>query len=293
MERGDEPVPRDEALGVLPPGGAAARCRSSPSPTRADGPRAMPRPAGPGRPPAGAGGAGRVQPLAGVALGARVAARRFERRGARGRRAPSRRGSPRRCPSRRCPTASACSYIGAALAELLRCLGGIEGAMTHDRCRARGDAALRLAVGGSGGIPMKVATLDRTALAAALDVAGADGWLLYDFQGVNPVLGQVLGHRRHGAAGGCSCYLPRDGEPVAVAHRIELQSVAGFPGTVLPYSRWEELHAALRQRGGRQAAVAMEVAAERCGAVPRPGAERRGAAAHRSSGRRWCPRRRW
>ena len=24
-------------------------------------------------------------------------------------------------------------------------------------------------------------------------VAGADGWLLYDFQGVNPVLGQVLG----------------------------------------------------------------------------------------------------
>ncbi len=39
--------------------------------------------------------------------------------------------------------------------------------------------------------------------------------------------------------------LPRDGEPVAVAHKIELASVEGFPGRVLPYARWEELHAAL------------------------------------------------
>jgi Xaa-Pro aminopeptidase len=93
---------------------------------------------------------------------------------------------------------------------------------------------------------MKVASLDRTALAAALDAAGADGWLLYDFQGMNPVLSQVLG------IGGMASrrlfvLLPRDGEPVAVAHKIELQPLAGFPGTVLPYARWEELHAALRQ----------------------------------------------
>ena len=38
---------------------------------------------------------------------------------------------------------------------------------------------------------MKVASIDRAALASALDAAGADGWLLYDFQGVNPVLAQV------------------------------------------------------------------------------------------------------
>jgi len=101
-------------------------------------------------------------------------------------------------------------------------------------------------------------TPDREALAEALGVAKADGWLLYDFQGVNPVLGQVLGIGGMGSRR-LFVYLPRSGEPVAVAHRIELQSVAGFPGRVIPYSRWEELHEALRGVvAGKR--VAMEVA---------------------------------
>jgi hypothetical protein len=37
------------------------------------------------------------------------------------------------------PDGSACTYFSALFAELLRVLGGYEGAMTHDRCRARGD----------------------------------------------------------------------------------------------------------------------------------------------------------
>jgi Xaa-Pro aminopeptidase len=105
---------------------------------------------------------------------------------------------------------------------------------------------------------MMLALPDRAALAAALELAGADGWLLYDFQGVNPVLGQVLGITGMGSRR-LFVYLPRTGEPVAVAHRIELQSVAGFPGRVLPYARWEELHDALRSVvAGKR--VAMEVA---------------------------------
>jgi hypothetical protein len=36
---------------------------------------------------------------------------------------------------------SACGFIGSMLAEMLRLLVEMEGAMTHDRCRARGDAA--------------------------------------------------------------------------------------------------------------------------------------------------------
>jgi Xaa-Pro aminopeptidase len=105
---------------------------------------------------------------------------------------------------------------------------------------------------------MSVTTPDQALLAAALDVAGADGWLLYDFQGVNPVLGQVLGVGGMGSRR-LFVYLPRSGEPVAVAHRIELQSVAGFPGRVIPYARWEELHEALRSVvAGKR--VAMEVA---------------------------------
>ena len=38
------------------------------------------------------------------------------------------------------PDGEACVFVGSMLAELLRLLAGMEGAMTHDRCAARGDA---------------------------------------------------------------------------------------------------------------------------------------------------------
>lgn len=105
-----------------------------------------------------------------------------------------------------------------------------------------------------------LAGLDRSALRAALEEAGADAWLLYDFRGVNPVAGRVLGVGGMGTRR-LFVLLPRDGEPVAVAHRIELQGVAGFPGTIVPYARWEELHTALgRLIAGRT--VAMEISPE-------------------------------
>ncbi len=105
-------------------------------------------------------------------------------------------------------------------------------------------------------VKLPPAGLVRQALAAA----GADGWLLYDFQTMNPVARQVLaltglGSRR------LFVYLPADGEPVAVVHRIEMQPFEHFAGRVVPYSRWEELHAALGEvvRGRR---VAMEVSGD-------------------------------
>jgi hypothetical protein len=39
------------------------------------------------------------------------------------------------------PDGSACDFYGAAYGELLRRLTGFEGAMVHERCRARGDDA--------------------------------------------------------------------------------------------------------------------------------------------------------
>jgi Xaa-Pro aminopeptidase len=101
---------------------------------------------------------------------------------------------------------------------------------------------------------------DRPALGEALASLGADGWLLFAFHGLNPVATRILeleglNTRR------LFVYLPREGEPVAVAHRIELAPVAGFPGRVLPYSRWEELHAALGSVvAGKR--LAMEVSPE-------------------------------
>lgn len=98
---------------------------------------------------------------------------------------------------------------------------------------------------------------DRRQLAAGLDAVGADAWLLFDFHGLNPVAGRVLGL---GGMGSRRLFvlLPREGEPVAVVHKIEMQPLEGFPGRLIPYARWEELHEALTSIvKGRT--VAMEV----------------------------------
>jgi Xaa-Pro aminopeptidase len=102
-----------------------------------------------------------------------------------------------------------------------------------------------------------LAGLDRVALRTALDEAGADAWLIYDFRGVNPVAARVLGVGGMGTRR-LFVLLPREGELVAVAHRIELQGVEHFPGRVVPYARWEELHAALDALV-RGRTVAMEI----------------------------------
>src|SRR3989442_1690825 len=52
--------------------------------------------------------------------------------------------------------------------------------------------------------------------------------------------------------------LPREGTPVAIAHRIELASFDGFPGDVRPYAAWRELHDKLRALVAGKT-VAMEV----------------------------------
>lgn len=101
---------------------------------------------------------------------------------------------------------------------------------------------------------------DPRELREALAAAGVDGWLLFAFHGLNPVATRVLGLEGLNTRR-LFVLLPREGAPVAVAHRIELAAVEGFPGTVVPYSRWEELHAALGAAvAGKR--LAMEISPE-------------------------------
>src|SRR5918992_2117400 len=72
----------------------------------------------------------------------------------------------------------------------------------------------------------------------------ADGWLLCAFDGRNPGGGRGLGVPGM-IARRLFVLLPRDGEPTAIVHRIELQGMEHFPGKIIPYSRWSELHGAL------------------------------------------------
>ena len=82
-----------------------------------------------------------------------------------------------------------------------------------------------------------------------------DGWLLFDFHGMNPVATRVLG------LGGLATrrlfvLLPAAGEPIALAHRIEQHRVAGFPGEVRVYAAWRELEQELaRLVAGKRLAI--------------------------------------
>ena len=102
--------------------------------------------------------------------------------------------------------------------------------------------------------------IDLDELHQALAKSDLDGWLLYDFHGLNPVADRVLGLTGMNTRR-LFVLLPRAGEPVAVAHKIELQGLEGFPGRVVPYARWSELHEALAALvAGRR--LAMEISPE-------------------------------
>ena len=110
-----------------------------------------------------------------------------------------------------------------------------------------------------------LAAIDRGRLSAALERIGADGWLLFDFHGCNPVAQQLLPSGKL-ATRRLFVWVPRQGPITAIVHRIELQPFAAFEGTILPYSRHTELHAALTAVVGGKIA-AMEISARV--AVPR------------------------
>ena len=105
--------------------------------------------------------------------------------------------------------------------------------------------------------PPLLENFDFPALRELLGKLGADGWLLYDFHGINPAATRVLGIKGMGTRR-FFVLLPREGKPVAIAHRIELASFDRFPGEVRPYAAWRELHDELRALVGGKT-VAMEV----------------------------------
>jgi Xaa-Pro aminopeptidase len=96
------------------------------------------------------------------------------------------------------------------------------------------------------------------ALQSALDKSGLDGWLLYDFHGLNPVAVGMLElpgmtTRRF------FVYIPRSGAPVAITHAIEQGPWLGWPAKWRKekYTSWRTLESLLAGLvGGKR--VAME-----------------------------------
>ncbi|MDQ6718897.1 MAG: Xaa-Pro peptidase family protein [Gemmatimonadota bacterium] len=93
---------------------------------------------------------------------------------------------------------------------------------------------------------------------AALKDAGVDGWLLYDFRGINPIAGGLVGlegfvTRRF------FVFIPASGAPVALTHAIEQGPWRDWPTEWRKqiYSSWKQLESALAEIvGGKN--VAME-----------------------------------
>ncbi len=100
---------------------------------------------------------------------------------------------------------------------------------------------------------------DLSAVQAALTQFGFDGWLLYDFRGLNVLARRVLGlspelmlSRRW------FYFVPARGEPRKLVHRIESGALDAFPGSRTVYLRWQELEAGVKHLVNGVKTVAME-----------------------------------
>ncbi|MGH9870156.1 MAG: M24 family metallopeptidase [Candidatus Polarisedimenticolia bacterium] len=91
---------------------------------------------------------------------------------------------------------------------------------------------------------MKPETPDLSAIQKALaeDPARPDGWLFYDFRGLDPIALRILKFPEGQMATRRWFYwLPTHGEPVRVCHRIEADALDHLPGRKVLFSGWKEL----------------------------------------------------
>ncbi len=93
---------------------------------------------------------------------------------------------------------------------------------------------------------------------AELAVLGLDGWLLYDFRGINPIAQNVAGLIDAHITRRWFCLIPAQGEPRWLVHKIETSNFTGVPGSVALYAGWEELNAAIHTLLAGTKTVAME-----------------------------------
>ncbi|MEO7271691.1 MAG: M24 family metallopeptidase [Vicinamibacterales bacterium] len=102
--------------------------------------------------------------------------------------------------------------------------------------------------------------LDIPAVQRALSQDGLDGWLLYDFQGSNPIAARVAGLAASGKLTTRRWYyfIPASGEPRGLVHAIERYNLDGLPGEKRPYAGREQLAAGLRHLLDGARRVAME-----------------------------------
>jgi Xaa-Pro aminopeptidase len=108
-------------------------------------------------------------------------------------------------------------------------------------------------------------SLDLSAIQGALKADGVDGWLLYDFRGLNPIAADVTGVLRQGghlATRRWYYLIPASGTPRALVHAIEPNSLSHLPGETQKYAGRGQLEAGLRTLLQGVGRLAMEYSPE-------------------------------
>ena len=97
------------------------------------------------------------------------------------------------------------------------------------------------------------------AIQTALRDAGIDGWLFYDHHHRDPIGERILGldPKAH-ITRRWYYYVPAEGEPRKLVHRIEQSRLDTLPGTKGEYSSWQELAAGLDAMLGDARRIAMQ-----------------------------------
>ena len=88
---------------------------------------------------------------------------------------------------------------------------------------------------------------DLSAVQAAIKQMGFDGWLLYDFRGLNILARRVVGLPPDAMLSRRWFYfVPAQGQARKLVHRIEPHSLDHLPGDSTIYLRWQELEAGVQ-----------------------------------------------
>lgn len=100
---------------------------------------------------------------------------------------------------------------------------------------------------------------DLAAIQAALRQFNFDGWLLMDFRGSNVLARRVLDlESRHPQSRRLYYYIPAQGTPRKLVHRIEPGALDHLPGDKTIYLKWQELEAGLADLVRGAGRVALE-----------------------------------
>ncbi len=98
-----------------------------------------------------------------------------------------------------------------------------------------------------------------SAIQQALQEFGLDGWLLYDFRGSNVLAHRVLGLKPgHCPSRRFLYYIPADGEPQKLVHRIEQGVLDHLPGSSIVYLPWQQLEESIAVLLKNANTIAME-----------------------------------